>query len=447
MIKIMIPNNFIPERSYVIDILLGEMAGLEYGISISTSPDYQLLLPNGKRLIIRDHFFANFDEANSYLFLQNIPATVPYVTHRFTDGLAVPMIYGDHELKVEPHVITCGLDIFASAFFMLSRWEECVVKAEDYHRRFPVSAALAFKNGFLNKPVVNFYLVMLRCMLEYLGYYHEKAGVSFSFVLTHDVDALLKWLDWSHVWRTISGDLFKRHQLGLSIQRLQEFRAIRQGKQPDPFDSYDLLMDEAELLGTRARFYFMSSRPSRAFEDNHSPYSPFHSGAQRIFARIKSRGHIIGFHPGYTTYNNKELWQVQRAVLQNASGCLITEGRQHYLRFQVPDTWQLWADMGMVLDSTCAYSACEGFRCGTGHTYSVFNILTRQKLKLKEQPLIFMDTATNTTGWEPNSPTLNTLFSLIETARNVDTPITLLFHNSTFADQSVLPAYQKIIHS
>ena len=46
----------------------------------------------------------------------------------------------------------------------------------------------------------------------------------------------------------------------------------------------------------------------------------------------------------------------------------------------------------MKIDSTCGYADRVGFRCGTGQEYSVFNILTREKLKLKERPLLLMDT-------------------------------------------------------
>ena len=45
----------------------------------------------------------------------------------------------------------------------------------------------------------------------------------------------------------------------------------------------------------------------------------------------------------------------------------------------------------MKVDGTCGYADKEGFKCGTGDEFSVFNILTRKKLKLKERPLIVMD--------------------------------------------------------
>ena len=81
----------------------------------------------------------------------------------------------------------------------------------------------------------------------------------------------------------------------------------------------------------------------------------------------------------------------EKVLLENTIGMDIMEGRGHYLRFEVPTTWQIWEDCGMGVDSTCGYADKEGFRCGTGEEFSVFNILTREKLQLKERPLLLMD--------------------------------------------------------
>ena len=69
----------------------------------------------------------------------------------------------------------------------------------------------------------------------------------------------------------------------------------------------------------------------------------------------------------------------------------MTTGRQHYLRFAAPHTWQVWDDAGMAWDSTLGYPEAEGFRCGICQDYPVFNFLTRKRLALREKPLIAMD--------------------------------------------------------
>ena len=49
---------------------------------------------------------------------------------------------------------------------MLSRYEEYVDSSRDVHDRFPAKASLAYKEGFLDQPIINEYIELLfACML------------------------------------------------------------------------------------------------------------------------------------------------------------------------------------------------------------------------------------------------------------------------------------------
>ena len=63
------------------------------------------------------------------------------------------------------------------------------------------------------------------------------------------------------------------------------------------------------------------------------------------------------------------------------------------MRFDNPETWQIQENAGLMFDSTMSFINHVGFRTGTCYEYALFNILTRQKLVLKERPLIFMEQA------------------------------------------------------
>lgn len=84
--------------------------------------------------------------------------------------------------------------------------------------------------------------------------------------------------------------------------------------------------------------------------------------------RIHQRGHEIGLHPSYGTYQTPELITKEaerlRTVLQK-SGIVQPKlgGRMHYLRWEHPSTLQAWNDAGMTYDSTLGYADRPGFRC------------------------------------------------------------------------------------
>jgi len=66
-------------------------------------------------------------------------------------------------------------------------------------------------------------------------------------------------------------------------------------------------------------------------------------------------------------------------------------GRQHYLRWENPVTWQIWDEVGLDYDATLGFADHVGFRCGTCREFPVFDLKARKSLRLHERPLIVMD--------------------------------------------------------
>jgi hypothetical protein len=410
MIKISIPNNNINERQYVIEVVFHEFLGIEYELNISSN-DYEILLENGKKLLINDLFFNKYPKSMSYLKKENIP----------------------NEIE--------ELDIFAAIFFMLTRWEEYVKRNRDSHNRFPASESLIYKQGLLEKPIVDVYIDKLKSTLISLDselYLQKKSA---NIYLTHDIDKIYKWKGWKKLLKQVVGDLVKRRSLHLACERLVEYYSIQINKKKDPFDTFDFLMNQSEIIDEKSRFYFMSGGVT-SYDNKYEIDEP---KALELINKIKLRGHFIGFHPSYNSYNNKIQFKKELEFLEKIVGHKITEGRQHYLRFEVPTTWQIWEDSGMKIDSTCAYADKEGFRCGTGNEFSVFNILTRKKLNLKERPLVYMDC----TIFDYQNLTDSELNSLINNISNNSTK-TILWHNSYINKldfySEIISRYKKGMH-
>ncbi len=390
MITINIPNTFLPERTYIINVIFGEFLELEYRILPKDTQNYEIILGDGNKLILIDSFFSHFKDGLDYLDEKNIPVEVKFLKNQFIVEEDIPVIYGNNELKINENEIICGIDIFSSSFFMLSRWEEHANKTREVHNRFPSVASLAYKNNFLDRPIVNEYIEMLWKMLTFLGCEQKQKKRKFELILTHDVDNPLKFSGWRGAKTFIinfAGDIIKRRNPFLALSTLRSFVFIKLGLEKDPFDTFDYLMDLSEKSGVKSNFYFMGGGTT----EYDSCYSLKDNFIKKLMEKIDKRGHNIGFHSSYNTYNNKKQWQKEYQELSSVSPQKIKTGRQHFLRFEVPTTWQIWEDNNMTYSSTLNFPDKEGFRCGTCYEFSVFNILTREKLKLKEHPLIVME--------------------------------------------------------
>ncbi|MCX6250374.1 MAG: polysaccharide deacetylase family protein [Bacteroidetes bacterium] len=417
MIRVKLPQTFQPERQYLLEVIFTEFLGIEFVREYTESFDYSILLENGKILIIKDYFFSSLEGV--YPSQKNIPEKVEYVTLPFTSEKDLPLLYGNPELIEESDQIICHVDIFASVFFMLTRWEEYVVADRDHFNRFPAEASLAVKNNFLLRPIVNEYIEFLWNLLIHLGINDQRKVSQFRIVPTHDIDII----HYRYSMLRLINDIAKRKNAGIIAKRIK-YRIT------NPFNSFGFIMDLSERNGLTSHFYFMSGGES----EYEGFYNVTGKKAGSIFQMIRKRNHTIGFHPSHNTYNQKQLFLKEKNMLQESVNLAITEGRQHNLRFEVPGTWQIWEECSMHTDSSMGYPESDGFRCGTGNVFSVFNYLTRKKLSLKERPLIFMDSTFQLYRKLPITEVKPIADYYKSVCRKYKMPFTLLFHNTSFED-------------
>jgi len=398
MLKIKIPNNNINERKYILDIIFNEFLGREYNLEAG-SKDYEITLPNKKILIIKDTFFNKYPKDLEYLKLENIPKRIE------------------------------DLDVLAASFFMLTRWEEYVNKIRDKHNRFPATESLAYKQGFLDRPIVNEYVEKLKDMLLKLDSSLKFKERKYELILTHDVDHILKFYSIADGLREIVGDLLKRKDIKRAFFNITQKIKCHLGLDKDPYDTFDYLMNVSEKNNTKSYFFFMGKGITK-FDNKYDSNDKI---TKKLVEKINTRGHHIGIHPTYNAYNNKEQLLKEKNELEKNLKTDIKFGREHFLRFEVPTTWQIWEENGLEWDSTLSFADREGFRCGVCYEYSVFNILTRKKLKLKEKPLIVMEGSfiTYQANIKPQEME-NKIKYLMEQVKKHNGEFVFLWHNSSF---------------
>lgn len=393
MVLVFCPENNWNERAYIIEVILEEFLGIEYRLEPGSSENFtRLVLENDNEIIIEDHFFSKFRKEREYLDLANIPSEIIFAHNQFLNEEDIPVLFGNQRIEIENEKkgrlrVECGIDLFASSFFMLTRWEEYVSSKKDSIGRFSARECLAFKHDFLDRPVVNEYADFLWNMLQYSGIQQDRKKREFRVYLTHDVDFILKWYNFVGFARTLAGDLIKRKSIRTFLFDVPDYIMTQLKLKKDPFDTFNYLMSLSEAHDFKSHFFFMSVEPHSHLKN----YKLSHPFVKRLFKDIEERGHIIGFHPDFNTYRDPVRWKKEKDRLQSSSPQVIHSGRQHYLQFHVPDTWQIWDDMEMEWDSSLSYDEVPGFRTGSCYNYPVFNFLTREKLSLRERTLNIMD--------------------------------------------------------
>lgn len=432
------------EKEYIANVIFKEFLGLAFRIKWEEIKNYKLVLANGKQLIIEDHFFNKFPEEKAYLKIENIPEEVKWAENDFLAEKNIPAIFGNEKLEVTENIIVCGIDIFASAFFMLTRWEEYVNKTRDEHDRFPASASLAYKNNFLDRPVVNEYVEILWRMMKQLDPALKRKERKPLLLLTHDVDRPFQFTSCYSGLKVIFDDLVKRRSLSSAVKKLITKIGVHFFKKKDTFDTFDFLMSQSEKMNLHSYFFFKGTGTS-SYDRNYDMHSP---EIQKIIQKIKARGHFIGFHPGYNAYNDEKQFANEKQQLEVCLEKKLTFGRQHFLRFDAPFTWQIWEKQSMLWDSTLGYADKEGFRCGVCYDYPVFDFLQMKQLKLREKPLIVMEGSLLSYQYNLDSKQIaDKIKKLMEIVCRYRGIFVLLWHNSSLTDKKEKELYKNVLNS
>ncbi|WP_312962820.1 polysaccharide deacetylase family protein [Stutzerimonas nitrititolerans] len=341
-----------------------------------------------------------------------------------------------------------GYDILGLTYWMLNRIEEIGRTDLDNHGRFPATASHAYKHNYLERPVVDEWLHVLGQVISKTWPGIELKQHTFSMKVSHDVDAPSRYgfANAKGLLRAMAGDVLKRGDFKNPLRapwiRLNSRETIHPS---DPFNTFEWIMNLSDQHGLTSAFYFICGRTSNLDAD----YEPEHPAIRALMRRIHERGHEIGLHPSYNTYQHPQMIAVEAQRLRKIAAEEGIEqarwgGRMHYLRWEQPTTLRAWAEAGMDYDSTLSYADRPGFRCGTCFEYPAFDPVENRELKLRVRPLVVMECSVIDacySGLGVGEAAQQKLKTLKDVCRKLNGCFTLLWHNSSFANKSFIKLY------
>jgi hypothetical protein len=445
------------ERRYAFDVVFREFLGIDYEAAEDASSDHvRIDRGDGSQTVVTvdDQFFRTPDDR--WLRRESLPVS-PLARWRPSAGAAaaeadVPVLFASVGQPRRACDLHLPIDIFGGVFFLLSRYEEAVEgAAHDRFGRFPATASLACRESFLERPLVDEYVEILWSMLSRLQPGLRRRDQRYAVHVSHDVDVpfLGCGVPVGRLVRGAAGDLLVRRSPARAVRRL----ASRMLRRPDidPGNTFAFLMEAGERAGIVADFYFMATDGACPLDATYGLEDPEIRG---LFAAIHARGHRIGLHPGFETFldaarTRDEFERLRRScdrlgIRQDRWG-----GRQHYLRWRNPDTWQNWDDAGLDYDASVGFADHVGFRAGTCREFPVFNLLTSRPLELREKPLVAMDR----TLLDPSYMGLSAVAcrarmqGLAATCRRFGGTLSILWHNTSLLTAADRRLYADVLEA
>jgi len=343
-------------------------------------------------------------------------------------------------------------DVLGLTYWILSRQEEVGCTDLDEDGRFQATSSHAYKHGYLERPVVDEWMHILGQVIQRTWPGIELKHHSFSMKVSHDVDRPSRYgfCNLPNLVHAMAGDAIKRGNIkSAALAPWVRMNTRTQLHRADPANTFDWIMDASEQHGMQSAFYFICGHT----HPNDADYQPDHPAIRHLMRRIHQRGHEIGLHPSYGTYQKPQLIRKEADRLRKVcaeEGIAQTEwgGRMHYLRWEHPTTLRALADAGMTYDSTLSYANLPGFRCGTCFEYPAFDPVAQESLSLRIRPLIAMEVSVidqEFLGLGASPEALSKFMVLKNSCRAVAGCFTLLWHNSRLQTNSEREAYRDVI--
>ena len=275
-------------------------------------------------------------------------------------------------------------DIFAASFYLLGRYEEYLPHQKDLYGRYAHENSLAYKEGFLNLPLINIWIEDFKKILKQKFPQLTTHNSRFTFEPTYDIDEAYSYKYKGRI-RTIGG--IARSIVSGQWSVMNERIKVLQGKTKDPFDSYEWMDDLHEKYQLKPKYFFLIPSKNGQYDKNILPSHP----AMQQLIKQHAQKYSIGIHPSWQIGNDDALLKEEIETLERISGQKITASRQHYIRFNLPDGFRRLIDAGITDDYSMGYGSSNGFRASVASSFYWYDLEKEKITTLLLHPFCYME--------------------------------------------------------
>jgi hypothetical protein len=324
-------------------------------------------------------------------------------------------------------------DIFSAIFFFISRYEEYYPFTPDKYGRYPATDSVLFKQGILQRPIVDEWINMFTTELNKKGF--NVSLPSFRFLPTYDIDIAYSYKHKGFI--RIAGGIAK----GLSVGNFSSIRdrvSVLLGLGKDPYDAFEWLNKIHLDLNLWPVYFILAALKNTAYDKN---ISPDKSSMRQVILDLSSNS-LIGLHPSFFS-DQEEVFLAERMVMEGIIGHEINKSRQHYIRLKLPETYRSLIRRGVKEDFSMGYGTRLGFRAGTGRSFNWFDLGEEKVTSLRIHPFCFMDTTARFEEGLNAKEAFDLLELMKQRLADNSSQLITVFHNFSIGTDKEWPGWQE----
>lgn len=306
---------------------------------------------------------------------------------------------------------------------MITRYEEYLDSEWDSHGRFQAKNSLAFKNNFLELPVVNIWIAKLQKELEEMFPSKQFPSKKYNYINSLDIDIAYAYKGRNKNILLVST---LKNIITFNVEELKNKYQYYFKNQQDPFDSYSFVNTLREKYDTQNLFFFLLADYG-TYDKNLSHNSP---QLKKLILETE-KTHSVGIHPSYKSNQNKKQLKKEIDRLETIIDKKVLKSRQHFLKLNMPSTYENLIEMGIKEDYSMGFASKIGFRAGICTAYPFFNLSKNHQSDLVIHPFQIMDGTLNTYMKLSPDKAIEKIKEMTAIIKSVNGTFVTLWHNSS----------------
>ena len=154
-------------------------------------------------------------------------------------------------------------------------------------------------------------------------------------------------------------------------------------------------------------------------------------------------------HSSYSSNFKYQNVDIEKFRLENIIGHRVTKNRQHYIKINIPITYQNLINSKIEEDFSMGYPDHYGFRAGTANSFYFFDLNKNIQTSLLIRPFVMMDVTFKYYLKLKTDEMKIIMEELINKVKQVDGCFVSIWHNETFNsskyDTNWVQLYEKMI--
>lgn len=416
---------------YVFDLVLLEQLGVTYELTTNATvfDAYE-----GPKFVYDDQPRpdAPFQKSTKLLFEREIVSQELKPTE-FQDSKAIFPVFSKQSLL--------PFDVFAAVFYLVSRYEEYLPYMRDQHSRFEANSCIMEQLGLLQKPIVNQWIIAFgeRLAQQLPGLTFRKK--KYQFQPTYDIDAA--WA-YQHKGLFRSAGSYAKDLVQTNWREMKTRTEVLWGARKDPFDTFDLQLQLQAEFRLKPIYFILFA----AYGVNDKNISVRNRYFQNLIKHLGDYADI-GIHPSYASFADKTLLKTELENLSQVLNREVTKSRQHFLRMNLPTTYQNLIDLDIRDDYTMGFASRAGFRAGIADSFWFYDLDHDVPTRLRVHPFALMDGTLRDYLKLGATEAVTQAEKIIKEIKAVDGTFILLWHNESLSNQKRwsgwLTVYRKIL--